>query len=195
MGGSTPPTLQIQGGPFLAIEEVRINDLPSPSFIVQNDRSILAQVPSGVSPGTVSVVVLSSELLGAERVLLRHRLGIQTRRVDGLARLIQMFVRVLLMSPGTSLVNPALGGGLLQTLRPTYDARQLQGLQAEVYQAVQRAQEQLIALQASDPRTPREERLLSCKVERCAAHPSLGLLLDLALLSQTGKSYLVSAQL
>lgn len=193
---SVPVSLQIRGGPFVALDAVLINNIASPSFIQVNDREIWAQVPSGMEGSTVSVAVLSQNLLNADHVQLRFRLGKQTRKISGLARLVQMFVRILLMSPGTNLLNPALGGGLLRALRSSYNPNQLQGLQTEVYLAVQRASEQLMTLQAREVRTPRDERILSAKVLGCGVAQATGqLALDLELLSQTGKRFLVSAAL
>jgi len=193
---SVPVSLRIQGGPFVALDEILINNVASPSFIQVNDREVWAQVPEGMEGSNVTVAVLSQNLLNADHVQLRFRLGKQTRKVSGLARLVQMFVRVLLMSPGSNLLNPALGGGLLRALRSSYNPNQLQGLQTEVYLAVQRASEQLMTLQAREVRTPREERLLSAKVLGCGVSRATGqLALDLELLSQTGKRFLVSTAL
>lgn len=193
---SVPTSLRIVGGPFVALDAVLINSVASPSFVQINDRELWAQVPEGMEGTSVTVAVLSQNLLNADHVQLRFRLGKQTRKVSGLARLVQMFVRILLMAPGSNLLNPALGGGLLRTLRSSYNPNQLQGLQTEAYLAVQRAAEQLLTLQAREVRTPREERLLSAKILGCGVSRATGELgLDLELLSQTGKRFLVSATL
>lgn len=122
-------------------------------------------------------------------------MGRQSRKVRGLARLVQMFIRVLLMTPGTNLLNPALGGGLLRDLKAAYTPGDVQDLRAAAYIAVQRTQEQLVTLQAREPQTPREEKLLSAKIEACNLSPVHGLVMDLQLLSQTGKRFLVSTLL
>ena len=191
----TPPTIQIVGGPFRGIDEVRINNQPSPSYAILNDRTIVAEVPAAYIGQSVAVSVLSSDLLGAEHVLLRFRMGKQTRSVSGLPRLIQMFARILLMTPGSSLLNPALGGGLLRALKDSYDPQEVQDLKAEAYLAVRRTQEQIQTLQARDNRAPRSERLLSANVISCTLSASSGLVLSLELKNQEGNTFLVSSVL
>lgn len=194
--GVTPLTVQVEGGPFAGVDEVRVNDVPSPSYIVRSENLIWAQVPDGVADGTLVVSVLSANSLITDRVLLRFRLGRQTRKVSGLPRLVQQFMRLLMMTPGTNLAYPSLGGGLLQVARSAYAPGGSKDLRADAFMAVQRTTEQLIALQARDNRSPREEKLMRASVERCGIQPQLqSLLLDIEMLSQTGKRYLVGTQL
>lgn len=189
---TTPPTLLITGQrDFESIDEVRVNDIPAPFFIVQAARRILAQVPDGVTGPQAVVTVISSNLQDADHVLLRHRLGKRSRKVGGISRLLQMYVRLLLMSPGTSLLNPKLGAGLLSRVRSGYSPGDVKDLQADVYLAVSKAADQLITLQAREPRTPRDERLLSARITNCNVHPQTReLMVGIELRSQAGRRFL-----
>lgn len=170
---------------------MRVNDVASPFFQVQSSRRILAEVPAGVSGPQAIVTVISSNLLDAEHVLLRHRIGSRSKKVSGLPRLLQMYVRILLMTPGTSLLNPRLGGGLLGKVRSSYSHGDVKDMQADVYLAVSKAQEQLITLQAREPHTPRDERLMSAKIVNCSVHPQTReLLVGIELKSQAGRRFL-----
>lgn len=193
--GVTPQSVRILGGPYRSVDEVRIGGQLSPSYVIASEQEIVAQIPPGLFGGSAQISILSSDLMGADHVLIRHRLGAQTRKVRGMPRLVQTFMRTLLMTPGTSLANPALGGGLLEALRSSYGPSDIQGLQADAYRAVQRAQEQIVSLQARDPSLSRSERLMAAKVLRCGGTPEGQLVMDIDLLNQTGKSFLLSSEL
>jgi len=191
-----PTSVRIQGGPFVGVDEVRLNDTPSPSFYVQDKFTIVAQVPQGLAGHELRASVTSSNTPFSDKVLLRFRAGKQTRRVQGLPRLVQTFVRLLMMTPGTNLRYPLLGGGLLSVARSAFRPGNGMDLRSAAVLAVRRASEQLISLQATNTRLRREERLMRATVERCAVQPQLGtLLLEISLTSQTGKSFLASVAL
>jgi len=161
---SEPPLLEITGGPFDAVEEVHINDQLSPSFILPTPSKILAQIPYPASQ--YEVAVLSPSIFLTDRATYQFTLGRQPKLITGFPKLVQTFIRVLLQTPGTSILNPEIGGGLRAKLRKTLSAEQVRDLRAEAHLSVKKTAGDILVLQARET-LPREERLAYAEVRTC----------------------------
>lgn len=190
--GVAPLTLDVIGKDFRSVDEVRVNDVLSPSVVVMSPTRLLAQVPDSVKGGRVtSVTVLSSQLTLNEKTLLRFRLGISPKKVSGLLRLVQLFVKVLFTTPGRDIFAPKLGGGALRNLGRSFSRAQGSGLVADFVIAVQQTSKQIISIQARDPAIPREERLLAAKmISADFNRQEEALVAGVELTNQTGRSAL-----
>lgn len=164
-----PPLLEILGGPFDGVEEVHINDQVSPSFVLPTPNKIVAQIPQPASQYEVSV--LSPSVFLTDRAAYQFTLGRQPRLITGFPKLIQTFIRVLLQTPGTSILNPEMGGGLRAKLKNTLTAEEVRDLRAEAHLSVKKAANDILVAQARQ-NLPRDEKLALAEVRSCYTDPT-----------------------
>lgn len=163
--GVEPLTITIRGDDFRNAEEVLINDVASPSFIVVNNTTILAELPTSVS-SVQNISVRSSEFtFTAEASKIDFKMGDKTRSVDGILRLTQLYTLWLLKSPGTDIFSPDTGGGLQDVIGVMNSTARSEPLLAAVASAVQRTNEQIRRMQLNYPNIPLNERLLDGFIE------------------------------
>jgi hypothetical protein len=157
--GVSPRSLRIRGLDMRNVAEVSINEMKSPSVVVVNNNELLAQVPVPIGYGPIrSVVAISNRLTNTKRSTIKFKVGDSPGFTNGLERLIQSFVKILLQTPGTDAFSPKLGGGLLTAAGKA--AAHPQSLVGDVQHGVDRTRRQLIAIQAHDPALALNERLL-----------------------------------
>lgn len=185
--GVFPPTLEIVGQDFRAVDEVKINGEVSPQVVVLSSTKLLAQIPGDGLDRITSVLVLSSIVTLSERNLLKFRLGRATQRTTGILKLMQLFIKLLFTTPGFDIWSPALGGGGLSAIGRSFDKSSGKGIVGEFMIAVDRTQQQIIATQTGDARLPPDERLLKATLLGVKYDRNQGALLpQIELISQTG---------
>jgi hypothetical protein len=162
--GITPPTLEIKGEDFRSVERVLINDQSSPEFIIINQKTIYVQVPEAI--GRIqSIEVLSSKFTrNTSSSKLSYEFGPKTRKVEGILKLMQLFVKWLLQTPGSDVFNPERGGGLLTLVGAMGTGRGMDNIIGSVSRAVQTTVSQMRAAQINVPGLPLSEQLLSAEV-------------------------------
>jgi hypothetical protein len=192
-----PPALNIQGVDFTAIEEVQMNGVVSPDFIVVSSTQLIAQVPDSLARATItSVTVLSRRLTITPRSLLRFRVAPSAGRVQGILRLVQLYMKVLFTTPGRDIFSPNIGGGLLRTLGATFGADQTSDVAANLVIAVSQTNRQIVAIQSRDQRIPRDERLLTARVVSTNFDRAQAALLGtIDIQSQAGRSAITNLEL
>jgi len=195
--GLAPRTLDVIGQDFRSVDEVQINGVRSPSFVVLNQYRLLAQVPQSLLQDTItSVSVISNQVTLTSRSLVRFKLGVRTTKVNGILRLMQTFLKVLFTTPGRDIFSPRIGGNGFGPLGSNYSINNGSGAVADFVIAVNTTAKQLIALQSRNPSIPREERLLSATVQNASFNQNeLALIVGVELLSQTGQRALASLML
>lgn len=195
--GLFPRTLDVLGQDFSAVDEVRVNGMRSPSFVVLSLNRLLVQVPPTIKNDTVtSVSVISNRLTLTGRSLLRFQLGTRTTKVTGILRLVQVFVKVLFTTPGRDIWSPRFGGNGLTPLGKNYSTQSGPGSVADFVISVQNTQKQIVAMQSRDTTIPREERLLSATVQNANFNKNeLALIVGVELLNQTGQRALANVML
>lgn len=158
--------LRVTGSDFRAVDEVIINELPSPDVIVANKTTLVAQLPEVYQsvPEVRSVMVLSKRFTLSSRSLVRFRIGKSPGKVRGIQRLIQLFLKILFTTPKSDIFVPDAGGGVLKKVGATFGQDEGQNIITDFVISVNRTQRQLIAMQSRDQRSPRDERLLSATV-------------------------------
>jgi hypothetical protein len=158
--------IRVSGEDFRAVDEVVINDVPSPDVIVLNPRELVAQLPEMMqrAPDVHSVSVLSNRFTVSPRSLIRFRIGSRPGKVRGILRLVQLFTKLLFTTPGSDIFNKSAGGGILSKVGATFGKNEGNNLVTDFVVAVTRTQRQMIAMQGRDMRAPRDERLLSATV-------------------------------
>ena len=159
--GVDVPTVELKGNDFRSAETVAINDLPSPEFIIIDRKTIYAQIPEGVDAvKTVSVISNNfSTLKPASKVI--FRLGDKTQTISGLMKLVQLFIKILLQSPGSDIFSPGTGGGLQEMVGRLTSTKRADRLLAQITQAIDQTKTQIRRIQMDTPGIPLTERLLN----------------------------------
>jgi hypothetical protein len=188
--GVTPLSLDIIGQDFTAVDEVRINDLVSPDVIVLSKTRLLAQVPDGAKNQLpTSINVISNRLGTTDKSVLRFRVGRVASGVSGTLRLLQLFLKLLLTTPGRDIFAPKLGGGALRNIGVSFGKDGGGNIVSDFIVAVSSTQRQIVAIQSRDPSLPNEERLLAAKVLSAAFNRNeSALVVSVEITSQAGKA-------
>ena len=162
---SDPPTLLVRGRDFNHAFEVFINEISSPSVVIDNSTLLLAQVPdSEVGTPIRSIVIVSSRLTKTERSKVFFRLSDSPRSVSGFERLIQTFLKIMLQSTKSDIFSPKVGGNLLQAVGKPIANPSSTTLVSDFNLAVTQARQQIIAMQVGDPSLNLTERLAFARV-------------------------------
>lgn len=192
--GASCPTVEVIGDDFSAVDEVLLNDLRSPSVHVLSKNKLHAELPTSVTADTLgTVMVVSYGLVFTDRSVISFKAGITNRKVSGINRLLQLFLKILLTTPGTDIFHKTLGGGALQNLGATFTKSSTNNIVGGFLIAVDNTVKQITAIQARNPRLPRDERLLSATVSgaRFDARQT-ALVVSVLLKSQAGDSALAN---
>lgn len=186
-----PRAFDITGEDFRSVDEVLINDIPSPDVTILSKTRLLAQLPDNLqkSFGLTSVTVTSRKLTMTERSYLRFRIGNTPGRVQGILRLVQLFTKLLLTTPGRDIFSKKTGGGAMRGLGASYGADEGNGLVNNIVIAVQTTSRQIISIQGRDTSIPLDERLLAARVVRSGFNREEGaILVSVEITSQAGRA-------
>lgn len=162
--GISPRSMRVFGRDFINVSEILLNDAKSPSVIIVNSRELVAQVPESLGSAAIrTVAAISTRLTSTNNSKITYRLGDTTRTVSGIERLIQMFLKMLLSTPGRDVFAKKIGGGLLRTVaRQT--ARGGGSMVSDLHVGVDRTRRQIMSMQANDKTIALSERLLYARV-------------------------------
>lgn len=162
---SLPLSLDIIGKDFNRATKVEINNQPSPSFMILSPTRIIAQIPTNqVRSQITKVLVLATTPTPGTSSALLFTLGSTFKSVTGIERLVQLFVKILMQTPGSDRFRPAVGGGLRRIIGTNVDAGSTHSLDSSVIQSVTATRDQVIQLQNRNQRIPADERLQSASV-------------------------------
>jgi hypothetical protein len=159
--GVSPRSIIVQGEDFQTVETVLINGSTSPEFAVMSRTSLIAQVPEDQVFTTITdVSVLSANITLTDKSIVNFTLGTRVRTVSGIQRLVQVFLRQLMRTPGSNLFHPRSGGGFRRRVGGIFD----RSVTADVAMAVTAARQYVISVQTNDRQIPPSERLLSAEL-------------------------------
>lgn len=183
-------TLDIQGDDFRAVDEVLMNEVPSPSFVVLAKNRMLAEVPAVLVSSTISSVsVLSRRLTITPRSYIRFRIGRVPSKTRGILRLMQLFLRLLFQTPGTDIFAPKLGGGALVHIGQSVSIENGTDLVGDFIVSVDNTVRQIIQIQSRDQSIPPDERLLTAKVLSAGFNKNeTAIITSIEVVSQAGRS-------
>lgn len=183
-------TLEVFGDDFRSADEVLMNEVPSPSFIILSKTRILAEVPQALKDSTISSIsVLSKRLTITPRSYIRFRIGRTPSKVRGILRLLQLFLRVLFQTPGTDIFSPKLGGGALVHLGQSVSIEQGTDLVGDFIVSVDNTTRQIIQIQSRDQAIPPDERMLTARVLSAGFNKNeTAIIASIEVLSQAGRS-------
>jgi hypothetical protein len=183
--GVSPRSLIIRGRDFRSVEQVVIDGVPSPEFVVYSETELIAQVPDLLQESTIfEVTVLSQNLTLTERSMVEFTFGTRPKMARGVVRMMQNFLRILLRSPGSNVFHPRAGGGMLARIGKTVSQRSA----ADVQIAVSLTKQYIIGAQTAARTIPANERLLEAEVTAISPDPaSASLYVTLVLTNQAGQ--------
>jgi hypothetical protein len=169
----TPLSLSIEGSLLLQANEVLINDINAPEFMIVSDKKLVAQVPdSQVNSRLRSVTVLATKPSADRSSILHLDAGKTFSGLKGLEKLIQYFVKVLLQNPGSDIFNPTLGGGVLGLVGRVVSKKDSSALSASLVSSVNQTRDQIIKQQGQINRLPSDERLLRADTQAVGFNPN-----------------------
>lgn len=162
--GVSPPAIEIKGEDFRSVERVVINSQNASDFIIVNQKTLYVQIPGSISRIS-SVEVLSSKFTRTTKASkLSYEIGPKTRKVSGILKLMQLFTKWLLQTPGSDIFNPERGGGLLTLAGSMGSGRSMDSVIGSVSRAVQSTVSQMRAAQINVSGLPLSEQLLSADI-------------------------------
>lgn len=183
-------SLFIYGDDFRSAEEVLMNEVPSPSFVILTKTKILAEVPDPLKQSTItSISVLSNKLTSTARSFIRFRLGERAGKTRGILRLMQLFLKILFTTPGTDIFAPKIGGNALAHLGQSVGAEEGADVVAGLIVSVDTTAKQVVQIQGRNQAIPPDERLLAAKVLSAGFNKNeTALVASIELTSQAGTS-------
>ena len=158
-------TIEIVGDDFSSVEEVLINEMRAPEFIILNKNTLWAQLPVAAQQQISTVEVLSSNFtksLTSSKI--QFKLGDKTRAVSGILKLVQLFTKWMLQSPGSDVFDPSRGGGLQQLIGTALTSRRMEPVMSAITRSVGDTVSQIRTVQTGQSGLPMNERLLSATV-------------------------------
>lgn len=96
------------------VVEVRYNNVPVP-FIAISGSVLLVEIPPDTTVFLSISVIISTQTLSSS-VFFDYTLTSDFSRVDGKQKTVFQFIKLLLTAPGSDLLHPAEGGGVLRLI-------------------------------------------------------------------------------
>jgi hypothetical protein len=158
-------TLDVTGEDFSSVEKVTVNDIPCPEFIILNKNRLYAQLPDGAKNQISSIEVVSSSFTKtAVASKISYAFGNKTKTVSGIIKLVQLFTKWMLQSPGSDIFNPERGGGLQELVGQIPTSKKMDQVLGALTMVVQNTSTQIRSVQLMYSNLPMDERLLSAEL-------------------------------
>lgn len=187
--------IEVVGADFRSVDRVLINSLVSPDVVILSKTRLLAQVPDGHGDRLLSVSVVSNKLTITPRSLLKFQIGDRPGRITGIGKLMQLFLKILFTTQGSDIFNKRTGGNALRNVGTTYSSDAGGEIVQDFIIAVDQTVKQIVAIQGRKQAIPRDERLLSAKVESSSFNKEAGGLdVTVRIVSQAGESALANLE-
>lgn len=169
----SPLSLIIEGTQLQQANDVLINGIDSPEFMIISNNKIVAQVPdSQVDSRLNSVTVIATKPSADRTSILYLDAGRSFTKLEGIEKLVQYFTKVLIQNPGSDIFNPTEGGGVLSLVGRVVAKSDNTSLPAAIVAAVNQTRDQILAKQNKIQRIPSDERLLRADAQAVGFNPS-----------------------
>lgn len=191
VSGILPVIYRVRGEDFRRVTEVQLNDIPS-AFAIDSSKVLLVERPASLGTDRLrTILVLSNTFTLTEQSVLTPKLG--TALLSGLVSLAQLFVKILMTTPGRDVYRPEIGGNLLDMVGQIAGSPDRPDLKSSFVQAVARTKNQILGLQSRSTILPADERLAAAKVVSVSFEPQTGTLQGrVELISMAGDAALVN---
>ena len=158
-------TIEVEGEDFSSVEEVLINEVHAPEFIILNKNLMWVRLPDAAKNQISTVEVISSNFTKTiQASKLQFKIGDKTRTVTGILKLTQLFTKWLLQTPGSDIFDQDRGGGLQMMVGSLATTKKMEPVLSRISQAVSSTASQIRAAQTTQANLPMNERLLSATV-------------------------------
>lgn len=154
------PSLKITGEGFLTTMNVMINNINSPDFAVLSDTAIICQIPK-LTERISSVVVQGRNAVNTKRdavikIGLTESIGV----TEGMSKLVQSFVKILLTRKGSSLFDPEMGSRFRDLMGMNINDNEV--LEPLINQTITDVEQYILDTQSTS--LPLDERLLKVQI-------------------------------
>lgn len=167
--GVSPRSLIVSCENLRAVDQVLLNGIESPAFVVYSETALLVMVPDVLADARITeIVVLSSQPSMTQQSLVELGVGARLTSIEGRMRLIQNFVRLLMRTTGSNIFHPTTGGSLPRMIGKNIAPR----LTADVTLAITEVRRQIVEAQSAHTGIPASERLLSAEVAAVQEDPA-----------------------
>ncbi len=157
--------IEITGQDLSNADRVIINEVDSPEFVIMNKSLIIAQLPETAKKRVATIEVVSSKFTQTEEAsAIAFELGNKTRTVTGILRLVQLFMKWMLQTPGSDIFNPSRGGGLQRYAGRLVSSKRMEPLMAAITKSVSTTTAQIRSAQLGIPGLSLDEKLLSAEM-------------------------------
>lgn len=135
---------------------------------------LLAYIPDDLDTDEIEYAALiSEETRSSDETMLRFGMGPIPAEIEGTDRLVQLFVKVLLQTPGSDIYYPDIGGSLLAVKKRGAVGGDLNIAAAEVSNSIKKAEKDVKFLQTG-LKLPAEETLISAASLNVTSERSTG---------------------
>ena len=163
--GMPSPTLEVIGEDFSSVEEVLINDVSAPELMINSKTSMWVVLPDAALGGISTIEVISGNFTRtAAASKLSFKFGTTPRDVKGLLRLVQLFTKWLLTTPGSDIFNRTSGGGLQNMVGKIATTRKMGAVISSITQAINNTADQIRTMQTNVAGLDASEKLLSAEL-------------------------------
>jgi hypothetical protein len=155
-------TIEVVGEDFRSAEEVYLNRIRVPNFVIVNKGTIWVTVPDGMEESLQEIEVVSSNFtFTAAASKVAFHIGDRQRKVTGILALLQLYTKWLMQDPGSDIFNMGRGGGLQSAVGTIVSTDKMEAVLTAVTRAVSATTAQIQASQASATNLPLDQKLLS----------------------------------
>ena len=163
--GMPEPTLEIIGDDLSKAITVYINEISSPEFLIVSKKKIWAQLPKAAQSEIRTVEIASSGFTKTSTPSrVTFEIGNKTSTVSGILKLVQLFTKWMLQTPGSDIFNPTRGGGLQDIAGKVTSTRKMEPMLATITRSIDTTSEQIRSAQAAVRGLPSDERLLGANL-------------------------------
>ena len=192
--GSSPRSIDIYGDKGLKYaKRVSINAIGVDSFTVLSSNVLRVVLPDQAASLPITEIqasVLSSRLSSTRAVSLEFAPTMNLTHVEGIQKLVQQVVKLLLSGRGSNSFAPSDGGGLVSALGLSLSPSNSTAIATALSQAVSRTQATMTSSQNSLRSSPRSERLLSMTLLGIEFSEDTGeVSANIKIVSQAGESF------
>lgn len=189
--GVSPRALLVTGQDLRNVDYVTVDGHQSPEVITVSNTKLLVQVPALLVNSPIQdVVVFTATLNARASSAVELTLGSSIQGAQGMIRLLQNFVRLLLRRPGSNAFRRKSGGGLRRAIGGNLNS----DAAVVAIDAVNRTASYIIAAQAQDSRIPKTERLLKAAVTSATQPTPDALEVVIELYNHTGERGVTALQ-
>lgn len=174
--GFQPPSILVIGDRLDRTQEVTFNGIQALEFVISSPSRLIVRIPpSQVGKELEDLQVLSSVSATKLDSIMTFELSKPPKTVEGIDRLVQAWLMIWGTTPGSDLFNPSSGGGGMSIVGRSTD-RSGKNVAADLAQSIDRTRVELLRIQASNPRIPPSERLLSSDLQEVRFDPDSSVL-------------------